>query len=253
MNANIINEVNDVLRKRTSFNVELLKQVGIDNDTLRFYQEISSFDKSDIIELKNEFIEIFKGEEINKTEVKDRMRSYTSKAINQSIPKVLGKFATSIIQANEDKMKLFKRNILDANRNSLHEIEPAIIISNSINAYLSGDNGNKKFNDELHYFISKADITNSKLAERANLSKSSISKYLSGSDIPTRDTAIKICIGLRLSIEESNRLLKTIGYCLYDGNDRDSIIHYCLDKKFSLIDTDILLEQYRQKPLSMIN
>lgn len=54
--------------------------------------------------------------------------------------------------------------------------------------------------------------------------------------IPSRETAIMYCLALKLSYSESERLMKSAGYCFYEYSNFDIIIKYCIDNKIFNID-----------------
>ena len=53
---------------------------------------------------------------------------------------------------------------------------------------------------------------------------------------PSRDTAIRCCVGLKLSYEEASELLKLAGYALSPGDSRDLVLRYCLENEIWDID-----------------
>lgn len=67
-------------------------------------------------------------------------------------------------------------------------------------------------------------------------------QILSGIKTPTRDKVIMFCIGMKLTVEETQQLLKTTGYPqLYGKSERDNAILFGLTKMLSLIDLNALL------------
>ena len=69
---------------------------------------------------------------------------------------------------------------------------------------------------------------------------------------PTRNKAWQICFGLGLDIDESNEFLKIAGVgILYPKLGRDSIIMFCLEKGWGIIECEELLEKYNES--SIIN
>ncbi len=67
-------------------------------------------------------------------------------------------------------------------------------------------------------------------------------QIFSGVKTPTRDKVIMLCIGMKLSEEETQRLLKISGYpLLYAKNGRDNVLLFGLMQKKTLIDINALL------------
>ena len=47
---------------------------------------------------------------------------------------------------------------------------------------------------------------------------------------PSRDTALRCCIGLRLNVEEAEALLKLAGLAFSPNNPNDLVVRFCLEK-----------------------
>lgn len=85
----------------------------------------------------------------------------------------------------------------------------------------------------------------------SNISKSSFYEILNGSTLPNRDTIFKLSFTLSLTREETDKALKLCNKgALYPINPRDSIIIFCLNNHYSLIDTDIILYDNDLLPLA---
>lgn len=85
------------------------------------------------------------------------------------------------------------------------------------------------------------------VARKAHMSSSYLYKLSEGKrKSPTRNKALQICFGLGLDIDESNEFLKTAGVGI-----RDSIIMFCLEKGWGIIECEELLEKYNES--SIIN
>lgn len=131
---------------------------------------------------------------------------------------------------------------------------------------------NEKTTDELAHEIHAAtDITDYLTKNRQGLLSQSLSEHLTallaekhmipadvvrGSNIdrvylyqifdgkkkPSRDKLIAIAFGLRLSVEEAQKLLKiSCNRELYPRDERDALILFALQKQESLWDTNVLL------------
>lgn len=87
--------------------------------------------------------------------------------------------------------------------------------------------------------------------EMANLERSSGYQILSGQRNPKRDTLLRIALVMKLSLAETQRLLKIAQRGeLYPKNRRDAAVVYCIHHGLSLIDTEILLESIGEPLLS---
>jgi hypothetical protein len=82
------------------------------------------------------------------------------------------------------------------------------------------------------------------LYSAALIEKSYFYQILSGKHIPARDTVIRIALGLKISLEESRKLLQALGYCFFEKNRRDIIIMTCIENQAGLYVTEMLLDRY---------
>lgn len=68
--------------------------------------------------------------------------------------------------------------------------------------------------------------------KRAIISKQTFSKIRSNSNYqPDKDTAIKMCIGLELSLDETDDLLRLAGHALSPSIKRDLVVQYFIKHK----------------------
>ena len=75
----------------------------------------------------------------------------------------------------------------------------------------------------------KKDISKAALARRAGISEVYLHQVFSGRRNPSRDRLVCICVGLGVSLEETQTLLKHAGYArLYPRVKRDAIISHGL-------------------------
>lgn len=87
-------------------------------------------------------------------------------------------------------------------------------------------------------------LKKSEVVARSGLNRIYGYQILSGKRIPSRDKLIALCFGLKLDLDETNRLLKRAGLSeLYAKNKRDSIIIFAINSKKSVfIANDVLFE-----------
>ncbi len=87
--------------------------------------------------------------------------------------------------------------------------------------------------------------------EKANLERSSGYQIFSGRRNPKRDSLLRIALVMKLSLGETQRLLKIAQRGeLYPKNRRDAAIVYCIHHGLNLIDTEMLLEGIGEPLLS---
>ena len=109
----------------------------------------------------------------------------------------------------------------------------------------------ESFSDSVLRIIRENNYDDIDVYRRANLDRRLFSKVRNSDYQPSKETAIALCIGLKLNLEESNLLLNKAGYSLSKSNKFDVIIEYFLSKQIydiSLIDEALLTHD--QKTLS---
>ena len=85
----------------------------------------------------------------------------------------------------------------------------------------------KGFADTLFYYIDERGITDVECYKRSNVDKKTFSKIKCNKNYkPSNKTAVSFAIGLRLNLDETNHLLKTVGMCLSNSEKFDVIIQY---------------------------
>ncbi len=78
---------------------------------------------------------------------------------------------------------------------------------------------------ELAELYGRLAVSKAELARRAGMSEVYLHQVFSGRRRPSRDRLLCICIGLEATLEESQQLLKQVGYApIYPKLKRDSII-----------------------------
>ena len=97
--------------------------------------------------------------------------------------------------------------------------------------------------------IDEKDLKDSYVYKKSNISKQTFSKIRSNVNYqPNKDTAIQICFGLELDIDNSLDLLGKAGYTLSRGIYRDLVIIYFIENKLYNIDRlNLYLEELNMK------
>lgn len=97
---------------------------------------------------------------------------------------------------------------------------------------------------------SKKKIDKKEIIRTVNLNTGYVYEIFRQEKRPNRDKLFHFIFALRLDTKETQTMLKRCGYAaLYGKNPRDSVIMFCLNRKKSLIDTNILLHQYELNTL----
>jgi predicted transcriptional regulator len=130
-------------------------------------------------------------------------------------------------------------NILDKNKN--------------LSEYLS-DNKDEFISDSLADYLAR--LLDEKQLKKAEVIKASLIstvygyQIFSGLKAPSRDRLIQLALGMRLNLEETQRLLKIGGgSVLYPRNKRDSVIIYAINNSYSVLDCDEVLYELGEKTL----
>ena len=107
------------------------------------------------------------------------------------------------------------------------------------------------FSEYLSEKMQEKDISPGKLWELSSIQRNYGYQILNGSKAPGRDKVIALCLSLKLSLEETQRALALANAgALYARRKRDSILIFSLNKGLSVMDTNILLFDFSEKPLS---
>jgi len=101
------------------------------------------------------------------------------------------------------------------------------------------------FQEYLFYLIQSKGLTNADVYKRAIMTKQLFSKIKQNSQYhPDKATALKLCIGAMLNLDETKDLLARAGYALSPCDKRDIVFKYFIEKEmFDMIEIDIVLEE----------
>ena len=102
------------------------------------------------------------------------------------------------------------------------------------------------FQEYLMYLIESKGLTNADVYKRALLTKQLFSKIKLNPDYhPDKATAMRLCIGAKLNLDETKDLLARAGYALSPCEKRDVIFSYFIEKgMYDMIEIDIALEEH---------
>ena len=102
------------------------------------------------------------------------------------------------------------------------------------------------FQEYLFYLIEVKGMTNAEVYKRAIITKQLFSKIkLNPQYHPDKATAMRLCVGARLSLDETVDLLARAGYALSPCDKRDIIFSFFIENEvFDMIEIDIALEEH---------
>lgn len=93
-------------------------------------------------------------------------------------------------------------------------------------------NINDSWQESLFNIIDSKFLDEIEVYKRGGLTKQTFSKIRSNSDYhPDKDTAIRLCIGLKLNLDETLDLLSKAGYTLSPSIERDLVVKYFIENK----------------------
>ena len=102
----------------------------------------------------------------------------------------------------------------------------------------------------LEYLLKRYQLSKQAVIRAANLERSNGYQIFNGYRTPRRNALLRIALGMHLSLEETQYLLKiALRGELYPRTRRDAAIIYCIQHQFSLLDTEIMLEQLGEELL----
>ncbi|MBQ2099501.1 MAG: hypothetical protein II477_00355, partial [Lachnospiraceae bacterium] len=102
------------------------------------------------------------------------------------------------------------------------------------------------FSQYLLYLIEQKDMTNAEVYKRALVDKKIFSKIKNNEDYhPQKITALCLCVGARLNLDETRDLLARAGYALSPCDKTDIIFSYFIENEiYDMIELDIQLEEH---------
>lgn len=99
------------------------------------------------------------------------------------------------------------------------------------------------FHEYLYLIIEKYSFSMPMLIVNASISKTYAYQFLNGERIPGRDIILRMCLVMRVKLDEIQRLLTLAGKSiLYPKIRRDAAVLYCIKKKMTLDETNAFLE-----------
>lgn len=102
------------------------------------------------------------------------------------------------------------------------------------------------FQEYLLYLIESKGFSNAEVYKRAIVTKKLFSKIkLNPNYHPDKATAMRLCVGAKLNLDETKDLLARAGYALSPCDKRDIIFSFFIERNiFDMIEIDIALEEH---------
>ena len=107
------------------------------------------------------------------------------------------------------------------------------------------------FSEHLMYLVKKKGLKNADVYKAALVDKKAFSKIKNNPSYhPTKMTALCLCIGARLNMDEARDLLARAGYALSPSDKTDIIFSFFIENGiFDIYELDIQLEEHGEKCL----
>jgi predicted transcriptional regulator len=101
------------------------------------------------------------------------------------------------------------------------------------------------FHDYLEYLLDEKNMTKSQLIKDSILNREYAYQIFKEFRHPNQDKVIKIALSLKLDLHDTNNLLTlSKNQVLYPKIKRDALIILCINKHYSVMDTNLLLDEY---------
>ena len=117
-----------------------------------------------------------------------------------------------------------------------------------LDTYLEGNESNLQspdFYTLLKQACEKRDMVPAQVIERSQIERTYGHQLFNGTRRPSRDKVIQLALGLGLSVDETQRLLRAAGKSqLYPRLKRDAVILYALQKKLPMLTVQENLTKY---------
>ena len=112
----------------------------------------------------------------------------------------------------------------------------------------------KSFSEMLFYYIDLKGITDVQCYKKANVDKKTFSKIKCKKDYkPSKQTVLSFAIALELNLEETSRLLQTVGMALSNSSKFDVIVKYfIINGKYDIYEINETLFEFDQMLLGSV-
>lgn len=126
-------------------------------------------------------------------------------------------------------------------------------VAESLNDYLEDNDEqliDSTMSTQLEAALAETGLTKADVLRRAEINDIYGYQLFTGNRKPSRDKLIALCVGMELTTERTQQLLKATGFApLYAKNKRDSIIFFGIQHKQSVFEINNALYEHNEKTL----
>lgn len=147
---------------------------------------------------------------------------------------------------NKELEKFIKNNFVSKNKKTNRHMSKTFISENISNLKAPS------FSQTLFEMIDKKGMTDVECYKNANIDRKLFSKIRCNDDYkPSKGTVLSFAVSLKLTKEETNKLLLSAGYILSPSILSDIIVLYFIENKlYNINDINLALYEHGQKVLS---
>ncbi|MDE5718242.1 MAG: XRE family transcriptional regulator [Lachnospiraceae bacterium] len=131
------------------------------------------------------------------------------------------------------------------NEKSTDELRHEIKHATDMEDYLSKNREHmlkESLSEHLHMLLSRKNLRRADVIRGSLLGRAYVYRIFAGEKTPSRDKLIALSFGLKLSEEETQKLLKLSGNReLYARDERDAMILFALQRNMTVMDVNELL------------
>ena len=110
------------------------------------------------------------------------------------------------------------------------DLEEELMSTDSIDSYIHDNEGyffERSITEALEELYERKSVSKALLARQSGMSEVYLHQVFSGRRNPSRDRLLCLCIGMKLTLDETQRLLKEAAYVqLYPRIKREAIIYH---------------------------
>lgn len=129
--------------------------------------------------------------------------------------------------------------------NVTDNMKKAVMQANNLSEFIfeASDFNVKNISEYLNKLISDSIMSKSDIIKKSNLDRTYAYHILNGTRIPSRDKLIALAVGMNLTVDETDELLKVSrNMPLYPRDKRDAIIIFCIKSGKNVIELNEALE-----------